>query len=334
MPARPTVEQIAQVGVEVTPGVAVPATWRPSATNLTIQPRDETGEVRPAGSRFVTAVFQVATHSEGEAEGVPCYNEATRWLDLVFGVAAPTATTTGPGPDGIAGNADDTTGAPYTRRYTFGATRPTWTVEVGDATVASRATHVYATSFALEWGRNSRTATMSIGLGGGEYVDGHTLTAEGSVATLPIVPATPLQVELYADTTAAGYGTTRVDNLLSARLDVPDLATATAYLRRDRRSISDVVAQPLEGAAIEIVVDADAPGRGWRQLLVDSTTRYVRLSAVDTRSGYRMEFDTPVQVVETGDRSDEDSQYVARYTLRLTRAGTEQLKALLVNGVA
>lgn len=323
MPAKPTVEQVAQIGVENVAGTPVPATFRLDNLDLTMQPMDETDEVRPSGSYFVTTVYQTFTASEGSGDGVPCYNNAKRIFDLVFG----TATTTGT-PGATAG----TTVAPYTHDYTFKTTRPTWTVEQGDAGHAARASHVYATSLALEWGKNSRTATLELGLAGGLYEDGVTLTAASSVTGFPVSPATALQADLFLDPTAAGYGTTKVTNALNVRFVLDGLATGTSYLDSAKPSISDTVNQAPD-ASVELVVDADTAGRAWRQLLRDNAVRYMRI-AVTAPNGDYIRLDMPVRVKETGARDDEDAQYVARYTLRITREGADQLKAALRNGIA
>lgn len=331
MSAKSSVEQVAQVGVEATPGVASAATWRPRSIDLSIQPTFEVGEVRAAGSYFTSSTYETSEASEGSAEGVPCFNELTHILPLVFG--APTSTAL--------------TAKVYRRVFKFNTTRRTWTVEHGDTAEASRAAFVHATGLSFEWGRNSGTATLNLSLGGGYFEDGVALTPAANVETMAVRPITALLVDVFSDTNPTQYGVTKLENAISTSVNLDNLAAGRQFLDTSKKSISTTV-NTVPDANVELTLEANGAGKAWLGRLRTGETRYIRIAArgniidtvtttdatgvATTTNHYEaLYIDVPVQVVEVGERGDEDDIFAANYTLRMVDTGTSSLTVTLIN---
>ncbi|SNR38679.1 hypothetical protein [Blastococcus mobilis] len=314
--AKTAVEQVAQVGIEATAGVAAAATWRPRTTTIKIDGSYDIAEHRPGGSYYVASTYLNAESSSGSVTGAVNLTEQRRYLALAFGAPATAETAVGSGV--------------YAHTFTMQPERPTWTVEYGDATHAARAAFVYATSYELEFGRNSGTSTFSMNLGGGQFTDGVALTSAGVEELADeIVPA--LRVSLYADTSLATLGSTKVDNALAVKFSVTDLRAGKQYLDAAKPSISKVV-NTVPTVGFDLTVEADSAGRAWLQKLRDREVTYLRLEALG-EGGHKLTIDAPVMVKEVPNREDEDNVYVAKYTLRIVKADDFELTATLVNGL-
>ncbi|WP_164700855.1 hypothetical protein [Modestobacter sp. KNN46-3] len=315
--AKTAVEQVAQVGIEATAGVAAAATWRPRTETITIQPQVETAEVRPSGSYYVASTYLNAESSSGSASGAVNLTSQLRFLALALGAPATAETVLDSGV--------------FAHTFVMQSDRPTWTVEYGDAQHASRASFVYATSYELEFGRNSGTSTFSMSLGGGQFSDGVALTTAGVTELADeIVPA--LRVSVFADTSLATLGTTKLDNALAVKFSLTDLRAGKQYLDADKPSISKVV-NTAPTAAVELTVEADAPGRDWVRKLREGEVTYLRLHAAGD-GGHELTIDAPVMVSAVQERGDEENVYVAKYTLRVVKTADFELTATLVNGLS
>lgn len=336
MAAKSSVEQVTQLGIESVAGTAVPATRRPSSYAATIKPTGTSGMVRASGSRFQTRRYKLSVGTEGTLAGVPDYNEQTEVLAGVFAMPTTVATELSrtAGADAVLNTGDDvvTYGAPYTHTYTMGDAA-TFTVRQGDDENVALATHCFVTDYSISFGRNSETSEFEASLSGGLHQDGQAFTADSGIVVFPGAPASPLHVDVYLDPIGTAYGTTKLANVLSAKLDLPGLRSGRHYLNSAQPSIGGTVANPLEGANVELVLDADAGGRSVRSLFEDSSNQRLRLQITDPATGHYLRFDTPVGSEGPGDRDDDDNAYVVTYTLPLVEVGTERLTAVLRNNV-
>jgi hypothetical protein len=87
-----TLNQISQIGVEVTPGTPVTATRRLQSLGLPLSPAQNIQEFRPRGFKFATAHAETQRWSEGEIDDDSglAYNEIQYVLASVFSKTTPT----------------------------------------------------------------------------------------------------------------------------------------------------------------------------------------------------------------------------------------------------
>lgn len=213
MTSPSTAEQVYQVGTESTAGVAVAATTAISNGEIELTNAVTSDRVRVAGQYFPSAVFRKDERSSGTLTGIPCLANFATEAALIFG----TPTTT----DVEAGVVEKDT-------YTLSPTRPTLTVEKGDANSAERFTNVIATGFSLEWGWNSGDSKLTVDLAGLGYEPNVSLTPAGSVTTPEPAPIAAQSVRVFLDSTKGALGTTEID-LLSLSVSISDIAALIRY---------------------------------------------------------------------------------------------------------
>lgn len=84
-----TINQRTQIGVEVTPGTAVPATKELLALSFEIGAKADTLKFRPKGRKFHTIVVPNKEWTEAKVSGVATYNELVYPLAMILGYSAP-----------------------------------------------------------------------------------------------------------------------------------------------------------------------------------------------------------------------------------------------------
>lgn len=141
------VERVTQIGVEATPGVAVPADIRLASGAIELSPEKEFQNYRPPGMKFDTAAAKTREWSSGSFSGGLSYNEFHRILDS----AARNATAVSISAevwaassrfevgDLIVDNIDDVSPTPTVFRAVkaglTGATKPAWNTTEGSITI-------------------------------------------------------------------------------------------------------------------------------------------------------------------------------------------------------
>src|SRR4051794_8747419 len=126
--AKAYTEQVAQVGVEVTPGVAQEPTIRFNRGTLTIAPATETEEIRVNGEYLPSGHYVTGEGSTATYAGVPDFNELTPGFDAVFGEPEITVLPSGA----------------VERVYTLKADRKRWSGYLGDSEAAAVAVGLMA----------------------------------------------------------------------------------------------------------------------------------------------------------------------------------------------
>ncbi|WP_375425494.1 hypothetical protein [uncultured Friedmanniella sp.] len=315
MSARSYVEQRAQYGKEATAGTAVPATSRPSTGKLEFNPKQDTERDRSSGEYVDNLVYVKRETSEGSLEGVACYNGLTDQLALAFG--APTTTVV------VADKA-------FKHEYVLSASRPTWTVQVGDAVSAFEVAGVIAKSVEFELGNNSGDSSFKMELEGGAITDGITRTA-GSTK-LPARPVLGGTAKVYVDPTFEELGTTLLAGGLKETIKFGDLADLIRLVGG-----YTTVNTAIDGT-VELLSVADTAGRSFLASLRTSTPRYVRIETtglvLDGAVKEKLTFDFCVNG-ESHERGEEDAVYAATNGLRIVvDANGFSHKVTLVNSVA
>src|SRR5207244_5167404 len=121
-------------------------------------------------------------------------------------------------------------------------------------------------------------ADLAGALLGRAQTTGITLTA--SPTAIPLIPISPKEFTVYADTTSAGLGTTKLGRLLRGNFSFG----ASKYLPlwvvdAAQASFIDVV-ESTPTATFSALVEADATGVGFLANVRAGDTRFVRIQAV------------------------------------------------------
>ncbi len=306
MPERASVFERTQLGVEVTPGVAVPANKR--LQSIGIEPSiSSTDEMyRPQGNKFATVQSHNQEFTTANLTGKPTYDEIPYALASVMGT--PTITT-----PGAAINAREHA---FTINPSDTDTPATYTVESGSSVRASRFTNGIVQSLNINI---SRTALDMTGTMIGQlYEDGVTLTADPE--TIPLIPVLPSQVSVYMDTTFAGLGTTKLLRVSQANIAIPTRANPVWALDAAQGSYAATVktAAPI---TLELTLEADAAGMGLLAVLRNGSTRFIRVEAegadIEATFPYLMRFDIAGKVSAIGSFSDRDGVYEIGFTFEV-----------------
>ena len=177
------------VGLEATPGTAVPTTKRLIGGSITSKIDATAQEFRPMGSKFVTIDALQAEWTTGTLGGAACYTELPYWLGMCIGQqAAPVQQMDGGTP----------TGAwkwIYESKAFDADTPQTFTIEEGSTVRARRFSSSVLTDYSLSLLRTA--VTQSGTLLAQQHQDNVALTTYGAAAS-------PVQAAL---TTAATGGT-------------------------------------------------------------------------------------------------------------------------------
>src|SRR5687768_7395974 len=136
---RPGVGIVNQIGIETTPGTAVPVNKFLSTLNFNLKPTVGAKTFRAQGSRVNTSSVQHKRMASGDFDGILDYNSFPYVCEGLFNAATPTAL--------VASIA-------FQRIYTAGvrtadATRKTFTIEQGDATAVDKFAFAQLLSMAI-----------------------------------------------------------------------------------------------------------------------------------------------------------------------------------------
>lgn len=339
MAERSTVAQIAQIGVEATPGLAVPATRRLGSLTLTPSIQAEAEMFRPAGLKFPTVQVLNREWTEVDVEGQPTYEEVIIPLTGAIDTATVSQVMDGATPTGA-----------YEWVFTpdsSAADDPkTFTLEQGQEGVqAERFTHLLFTGFGLEVSRTE--ATLS-GSGFAQATESGFNPTDGLQTPAELTPMAPGQFCIYladdpTDLDDPGSRLTRVINVSPA---VEDRYTPAWFVNCTEDSFSAFV-ENADGAGgtVGLTVEADAVGMSWLPRMRQGTTHFLRIEATGpviydegALDPITMLFRWDMAVkVETADTwSDEDGIYAIPWTLRPVHDSTwgKAMEILVRNTVA
>lgn len=255
---------VSQIGVETTPGTAVPANkiLPDINVNLDFESVDET--FRAQGARVNTAQAKHKMWGKGSYEGKLDYNTINYVFDGIFNAASPTQI-----------------GAliAYERNYlpgvfTADSTRKTYTTQIGDATACDEYPFTQFQSFSLEAGQENFDIK---GNAVAQYPNiNATLTANPTkVAQRPVQRG---DINVYMDTTFAGIGTTQLLKPMREMLDLGDKFVEAWFHNRSVASFTDVVEKAYD-AKFEFTLAHDATSRSLLAALASNPLRFIRWEA-------------------------------------------------------
>lgn len=267
---RATATSIVQIGVETTPGVAVPATKRLGSLNLALSPDADVAFQGPQGYMFDTTSSVNREWSTSDISGLPNYAELQYPFSSLLGTGVVTTPAT----------------AVLSRDWVFEikhnrqGTPKTFTIEQGDidAGTAEQAAYAMFTSLNMTFSK-----TGGIDLGGtvmaqlGNY--DFTLTDPDTVTGLPQVPVQNKEVNLYLDLTGAGIGGTQWVDAFSCGWSVDGRWGYGYPLNRSKQSYDRHYATKPD-PTITLSVANNATGRDLIDYFRSRKTVFLRIDAL------------------------------------------------------
>lgn len=188
MDDKPSIFQGVQLGIETTPGVAVPANVKLPGVSMTPKPHTESDAHRALGEKYAKATSLNKEYSTLDISGKPSFNELTYLFASLLHYSAPVQQ-----------------GSTIAYKWTFTSNTSAedvgkyFTIEQGDVKSAWRVDGVRVSGLTLNLNRNAITVSGE-GIGG-KFEPSITLTANPT--TFDPIPILPSQLKFFmADTLA------------------------------------------------------------------------------------------------------------------------------------
>lgn len=301
MPERSALNQVVQLGVEVTPGTGVAATKKLQSIGIEPSSSVDMDQFRPAGQKFRAITTLGREWVEAPISGRGSYTE----LIYLFSSVMNTGVITTP----------DSVNAPTARKWVFTPsssaddTPKTFTVEHGSSVRSDRFVYGLVTEVGLSFSRDAIEVSGS--MMGRALEDNVALTSAG-VTSVELVPIIPTQVTVYLDNTFGALGTTKLTRAISADFSLGSRFGPVWVLDAANPSfVNHIETEP--DLTCDILVQADAQGMGQLNKLRDGSTQFLRIEAIGATIGgaikYTFTLDMAVKVADTGGFSDEDGVY-------------------------
>jgi len=305
MPERASLNQVIQIGVETTPGVAGTVTKRLSATSIEPSVSTVVDQFRPMGQKYKTIATLSKEWVEAGITGKGSYNEMIYLLSSV-GTTAVISTPAG-------GTAAKTW--TFSPSSSADDTPKTYTVEHGSGVRADKFTYGLITEFSMSFSRES--VEISGSMMGRAITDGIALTAAG-VTDIPLSPILPTDVTVFMDSTSAALGTTKLTRLLSGEFSIGSrFGPVWVVDAANPGYVAHVETEP--DLALTLTLEADLQGMSFLNTLRAGSTQFIRIQAVgpiiDATVNARFVLDIAVKVGDIGSFSDADGVYAIEIPL-------------------
>ncbi len=263
-----TINQSTQIGVETTPGTAVPANKLLESVSITPQIKLAQKAFRKQGRRFTSTVVPSKDYTEAKIAGDATYTESVYLFSSIFGAATI--------------NVHGTTGHDWlwTPPLTGSVTPKTVTVQQGDSVRARQFAYGLVTGISEKYTRDD--VTLSGTMIGQQMTDDGTPTMTASPTAPGLIPVTGSQWSVWIDTTSAGLGVTQYLRVLEVTWSY-DNAFGALWTGNNTLSSFATHVDLAPKASMKILMEADAQGMG---LLADAragTMLYVQVQAVGAK---------------------------------------------------
>jgi len=303
MSGRGSVNRQIQIGVETTPGTAVPANKLLPSMSLVLSPEIDNKEYRAQGFKLSTA--NKIIHFDGGAAltGPLNYSEIVYLLNtLVLGVI------TTPG------------GGTLSRKHKFSPTATgtdafkTLTVQEGDSTAAIQMAYGLLVDFGLTVNDAGADVTGTLI---GYAPTNVTLTA--TPTTIAQLPIGPREIDIYIDPTFGAIGTTKVSDALSFQFSIGNKQVKKRVLNTTYQSFKDTV-EGVPTLQAGFVTEHNLQSRNIYAgvTAASNPVQYVRLKAtgpiIEGAIPYSFQLDVAAQVIDMN-QQEVDSVWGYEYVL-------------------
>ncbi|MEJ5222850.1 MAG: hypothetical protein WHV44_00220 [Anaerolineales bacterium] len=300
MGEKASIFQTVQIGVEITPGTAVPANKKLLATSIVPSVKTEGDTFRAMGNKYPSFAVLNKEWSEASIEGKLTYNEILYVLSSLLSQPTPAQQ-----------------GATTAYKWTFTSNTSaedagkTLTVEQGDANTAWRAAGVKVSGLEFTFNRNE--VTLSGSAIGQPLEIGITLTA--SPTSMTPKPVLPAHVKLYMADTQSGLDSAQaVTRGFSATWSLTDKNALAWPLGQ-----SPVLIESEPKLEAKLSLATDSVGLGLITQMRSAATKWFRIKAegaiIASTYKYTFQIDFPANITEAGEFSDEDGIYLVEWTL-------------------
>lgn len=290
--AKSIVTQKTLLKKETTPGTANVTTMN-QMTALSLRPawNVETNEFRAQGFKLPTVIQQTDEWGVWAVEGIQDFNHLG--FPLASRIAVPVTTTPG--------------GGTLSRQHVFtldadGADAlATYTAQFGDTARAVQGTYGVFQSFGVDIARGalgfdsgfiSRTPAVISSI------------ATVGVVTVPAAPTAARQFDVWADSTWAGLGTTKLLAAYEGSIDLGDKFARDTPLNSAVTSFESVVEATDQSYSGNLRLGFDATAEGLITTWTTSALKFIRLKAtgpiIETTIAYSFQVDMCVQIINPG----------------------------------
>jgi DNA-dependent RNA polymerase auxiliary subunit epsilon len=262
-----TINQSTQIGVESTPGTAVPA--NKLLESISIEPTIELTQkaFRKQGRRFSSLVVPSKDYTSAKIVGDSQYSEGVYLYSSVMGAATIAAV-------GASGHSWT-----WTPPLSGSVVPTTFTVQQGDSVRARQFAYGLVTGITEKFTRDG--VTIDGTMLGQQMKDDGTVTMTASPTAVGLEPILGSQWSLFIDSTSAGIGTTQMLRVLEADFMYDSvygpLWTGNATLASYATHV-DLAPK----AQMKILLEADAQGMALLANARAGTTLYVQITATGT----------------------------------------------------
>jgi hypothetical protein len=304
VPDRASVTQGIQIGVESTPGTAVPANKLLRSFTVEPGPHVDMQTFRPVGSKFNSVIVPGKEWVEGKITGIGSYQEIQY---LLSGIMADVGTN----PTLVTG------GQVWTHELKQRApdTIKTYSIEQGDSNFAHKFNYGLITELGLNFSRDGCEidgSFMARALTTGATLTGSPTTVDPEVVMLPT------EIDVYYNTTFGTIGTTKLGRAFQANLKISD-RFAPVWVLNSLASSYTAHVETAPTVEVELLVEADTEGIQFFPIMRAGTTGYLRIKATSTQlaagTAYSFQADLAGKVSDVSDFSDEDGVYAITWTM-------------------
>jgi hypothetical protein len=312
MPERASLNQVTQIGVEVTPGTPVAATRRLQSLSIEPSVNVDIDQFRAAGSKYRSLTSMIKEWTVGSLSGRATYNEMVYALSSVVN----TAVITTPG------------GGTNSRKWTFTSSTTAddnpkvYTIEHGAggaATNNGRFAYGLFTEFSISWSRNG---PLEIGgsVFGRKYTPNFGVMA--AATTIDPIPIQPTEVTIYMDPdrtlTQANDPTTKLSRVISGEFSIGGrFGPVWVVDAANPAHVAHVETEP--DVTLTLTAQADAEGLAILSGMAQTgATEFIRVRAtgatIEGAIPYEFVIDFAAKVADVGDFGDEDGVYAIEVT--------------------
>lgn len=265
-----SVNTLTQIGFEATPGTAVAATDKLSASRVRFNIEPQIEPFRASGFKSITGVTPNYEDSSFSVDGMPTFEEFCLWAATI--IDTPTITTPG--------------GATNARNWQF-----IMDENAADADESMTIERVNVRSFEAAYAMLNQigfsvsrapNGSSSIGFTGSGFakaiVDG--ITATPSLSQIPYIPMVPKTFDLFIDDSAAGLGTTGFTEAFSVEYGLGPKKNRFSSLDSSESSFSGHYEQETDGT-ITVRFPRNATSSALITDMRNAETLFVQLKATE-----------------------------------------------------